>query len=178
MQRKLLLVDAEAGRTLRELVCEGLPPDCDPISTAVSRDARLCAAGYTASNGYRIGIWNLSEGKLLRLFKTQDQGWILSLAFSPDGSVLASGATDCTASVWEVATGPEIGRLRLRGNYADMHVSVSDDSRWLAAGSDSWLVRNVSFCLPCTCAAKASTLPTKASASNSISFRFMLEIPV
>ena len=132
--RKLLLLDAQYGHTLRELADERLPAYCDPISSAMSRDGRLFAAAYTVNDGYRIGIWDRLEGKPLRLFKPQDQGWILSLAFSPDGSVLASGGTDCTASVWEVATGREIGRLRLRGSYDDMHVSISDDGRWLAAG--------------------------------------------
>jgi WD40 repeat protein len=60
---------------------------------------------------------------------------VVSLAFTPDGTRLASSAGDTTASVWEVATGKEVGRLRFGDGGAYVYsVSVSDDGRWLAAG--------------------------------------------
>jgi len=34
----------------------------------------------------------------------QHTGWILTLAFSPNGTLLASGGADCTVCLWDVST--------------------------------------------------------------------------
>ena len=130
VQSKVVLLEAKTGRKLHELTHQDLPGESTPISTALSRDGRLCAAGFS---GNKIGIWDINEGKWLRWFEAH-QHLVVSLAFSPDGSRLASGAIDYTASVWEVATGKEIGRVRFAETYEAVRVSISDDGRWLAAG--------------------------------------------
>ena len=129
VQSKVMLLEAKTGRKLHELTHQDLPGESTPISTALSRDGRLCAAGYS---GNKIGIWGISEGKWLRWFEAH-QHLVVSLAFSPDGARLASGSIDRTASVWQVATGKEIGRVRFAEPWA-VRVSISDDGRWLAAG--------------------------------------------
>jgi WD40 repeat protein len=123
------LLDAGTGRTLRELAHEKFPSG--PLSTAMSRDGKLCAVGYAP---YNIGIWDAEAGKCLRLLRAH-KNWVVALAFSPDGSLLASSSGDTTASVWETATGKEVGRLRFGDGPAYVYgISVSDDNRWLAAG--------------------------------------------
>ena len=37
--------------------------------------------------------------------------WVLSVAWSPDGTKLASGSDDDTVRIWEVATGKELSQL-------------------------------------------------------------------
>ncbi len=123
------LLDTGTGRMLRELTHEKFRSG--PLSTAVSRDGKVCAVGYAPCN---IGIWDTDSGKCLRLLRAH-KNWVVALAFSPDGSLLASSSGDTTASVWETATGREVGRLRFGDGPAYVYsVSISDDNRWLAAG--------------------------------------------
>ncbi|KAG1724506.1 quinon protein alcohol dehydrogenase-like superfamily [Suillus paluster] len=65
---------------------------------AVSRDGRFIASGDT--NGELIA-WDGETGEpLARTFRAHT-GWILSLDFSPDGEVLASGSSsDSTTMLW------------------------------------------------------------------------------
>ncbi|WP_373534009.1 protein kinase [Microcoleus sp.] len=59
---------------------------------------------------------------------------VLSVAFSPDGKVLASGSYDKTIELWEVATGRKITSLTGHSNYV-LSVAFSPDGRVLASGS-------------------------------------------
>ena len=123
------LLDAGTGRTLGRLEHE--KHSSGPLSTAMSRDGKLCAVGYAPKD---VGIWDVREGKCLRLLGAHNN-WVVALAFSPDGSLLVTSAGDSTASVWDVATGREVGRLRFGDGSAYIDsVSVSDDGRWCAAG--------------------------------------------
>ncbi len=44
--------------------------------------------------------------------QTGHAGWIYSVAYSPDGKLLASGSSDQTVKLWDVATGTELRSLR------------------------------------------------------------------
>lgn len=123
------VLNAATGRVLHELAHEQYPTG--PLSTAMSRDGNICAVGYGPNS---IGLWDAHAGKCLRTLKAHSN-WVVALAFTPDGTLLASSAGDTTASVWEVATGKEVGRLRFGDGGAYVYtVSISDDGQWLAAG--------------------------------------------
>src|SRR5262249_23583109 len=58
--------------------------------------------------------------------------WVTSVAFSPDGKRLASGAHDNTVKVWDAATGQEI--LSLNGHTGRVtSVAFSPDGKRLAS---------------------------------------------
>src|SRR5271166_4731395 len=61
-------------------------------------------------------------------------GYVLSVAWSPDGKRLATGSDDHTAKVWDAASGQEV--LTLKGNNGYVYsVAWSPDGKRLATGS-------------------------------------------
>jgi RNA polymerase sigma factor (sigma-70 family) len=65
---------------------------------------------------------------------------VSSVAFSPDGSLLASASTDGTVKIWETATGKEL--LTLKGHQSQVNrVAFSPDRERLASGAADALVK-------------------------------------
>jgi WD40 repeat protein len=50
----------------------------------------------------RVELWDAARGKLRKTLAGHG-GVVGSVAFSPDGKLLASGSQDKTAKVWDVA---------------------------------------------------------------------------
>lgn len=82
-----------------------------PLSVCIGPDNRTVAVGYAP---YDVILWDADKEAFLKLLKGHSN-WVVSLAFSPDGRLLISGAGDSTARVWSVESGKEIGRLRFPG---------------------------------------------------------------
>jgi WD40 repeat protein len=59
---------------------------------------------------------------------------VLSVAFSPDGRLLASGSSDKTIKLWDVASGREVRTLTGHTGWVNS-VAFSPDGRLLASGS-------------------------------------------
>src|SRR5438132_4010712 len=68
------------------------------------------------------------------IVQTGHTHWVRSVAFSPDGKILASGSIDNTVKLWELKTGREIRSLV--GHTGDVSsVAFSSDSKILASAS-------------------------------------------
>jgi WD40 repeat protein len=83
------------------------------------------------------------EGEPEQLLQQADwmlMGSVGALAFSPDGLLLASGDSDGTIHLWEVATGREVHRLE--GHDGAVHtLAFSQDGDSLVSGGKDTLVR-------------------------------------
>ena len=77
-----------------------------------------------------------ASGKLLRVLQTRWEGATDCAAFSPDGSVAATGGGDKVVRLWEVATGKELRQLRQHQSSIRSLV-FSPDGRFLySCGQD------------------------------------------
>ena len=73
-------------------------PALDINMIAVSPNGRLVA---TANKEGTIMLFDVKNGKLLKTLPTQN-GWVLALAFSPDGQYLYGGGEDKTIKIWDL----------------------------------------------------------------------------
>jgi WD40 repeat protein len=102
-------------------------------SVACSADGKLLASG---SANDVVKVWDLASGAEVRTFLGQRGGDVPSVAFAPDGKLLAAAA-GVSVKIWDVATGAELRTLQ--GHEATLKaVAFSADGKLLAsAGRDN-----------------------------------------
>lgn len=92
-----------------------------------------------AAASHGITLWDTRSQSRLHTFN-EDNGWVLSIAFSPDGRILASGNSNGSLILWDVA-----GRrvLRKLGNGLGFirAIKFTSDGRKLASASDNGTVK-------------------------------------
>jgi WD40 repeat protein len=96
-------------------------------TVAFSPDGRTLA---TAGLDPLVHIWNVGTGKPIRELEQDLGNAVWALEFSPDGSMLAASGGD-SASLWDVATGAQIGPRLAAGSRESMLDLASDGRRLL-----------------------------------------------
>jgi len=69
-----------------------------------------------------INLWDVRTGDCLITLQGHT-AWILSVAFSPDGQILASGSHDETIKLWDVKSGECLKTLRSKRPYEGMNIT-------------------------------------------------------
>jgi len=84
--------------------------------------SQLAAASGSIASGNAIVLWDATSGREL-LTLTGHTGWVMGLAFSPDGKQLASTSLDGTVKIWSLAPGTEM--VTVSGPGADYGTRVA-----------------------------------------------------
>ncbi len=106
---------------------------------ALTPDKRVLATAiHEGKNGYPIHIWKTDTGKRL-LTLTGHTRRIKSLAFSPDGKVLASGDEYRTIHLWDLDTATSHATYKASVSFSAL--TFSPNGKLLASGSGNGSVR-------------------------------------
>lgn len=143
--KTITLFDLTTGQPRATLEFQG-EAQGSAASLAVSADGRLLASGgqrWSERTGkdrrYEVTIWELATGKQIATLPGHTNH-IPTVAFSPDGSLLASGSWDGTVKLWQVATGTEIATFQ--GDIGRiLSVTISPDSKTLAAAGQTGTIQ-------------------------------------
>jgi WD40 repeat protein len=135
------LATRETVETLRGQIGPG--PGGEIHAIAMHPNGRLLAVGgYPAGTARReapVVLYDRETGEITRLLRGHTRN-VTALAFSRDGSVLASASGDDTVILWDAATGKR--RRVLRGHRADVYgVAFAPDGRRVASASHDSTVR-------------------------------------
>jgi len=139
------VVDVASAEVIQSIEGQG-----SGYAVALSDDGTLVASGDDTS----VQIWDVESGELVRSLEgywedpEEQETWVghdepvTSLAFSPNGELLASGSADTTILFWDIESG-EVETIS-EGHWATVTTMVfSEDGDLLLSGGRDNKVRNI-----------------------------------
>jgi len=101
--QELMALDAETG----DVLWDGVEPDLWNSVVAWSPDSRSIATGGWQSG--ELNLWDAATGKRAAEPANASAGFVLSIDFAWDGSLIVTGATDGTVRLFDTATLKQVG---------------------------------------------------------------------
>ena len=133
--------DARTGKKLRTLKDDTAQRGDFDDHAVYSPDGSVIASAGHGSFQRNIRLWDARTGALINKLKSNERGMSgktisMAIAFSPDGTILASGMLDNGIELWDVQKGALLGTLRGHADQVDS-MEFSPDGRRLASVGDS-----------------------------------------
>jgi WD40 repeat protein len=130
--RRVMLWDTKRCAPIRSLSRAG----ANPVQlVAFSPDGRSIAVGEVSGNPEEITLIDPETGDIRARLAGHHTG-VNAIAFSPDGSTLATAGLDRSIKLWDVATEKNLTTITREVGWVKA-LAFSPDSRWLAfAGTD------------------------------------------
>jgi WD40 repeat protein len=138
----LTLWDTASGRIRTSIRNDSIPSLGGEFSPSVSNIAFSPLGKVLACVRYDdrdVILWDVATGRLRAILRGAGH-FIKSVAFSPDGDLIASGETDGTVILWNASTLQERARLQGHSNQVSS-LTFSPDGRSLASGDTDSVVR-------------------------------------
>src|SRR5919202_1946227 len=104
------------------------------LSAAFNSDGKFLATGIDNE----IWLWHVADSRQLLSFKGHIS-WVHSVAFSPNGQILASGSNDQTVRLWDVNTGQCLNLLLGHTNRLLSVFFTPDGQTLISSGEDSYV---------------------------------------
>jgi WD40 repeat protein len=126
----------------RAHILSGFPTGFRSKAAACSPQGPYLATGSGGTNDGTIRIWDMNSGEPIRAFAGPISG-VTVLAYSRDGSRVASGSTDKTVSIWDVKTGRIVRTMTLAHSPVALDFSPDGHHIVSASGEDGEVVFQV-----------------------------------
>jgi WD40 repeat protein/energy-coupling factor transporter ATP-binding protein EcfA2 len=126
--REIVIWDWRVGEVERTI-------DAGAVRAALSPTGELIATVPQRQSGPQVEVWDWTTGQRVAAL-ARNTGFVVDLAFSADGTRLATAGGDGTVRVWDPRTGEQL--LVLRGHKGSV-ISVAfspEGSRLVSAGAD------------------------------------------
>ncbi len=126
-QDSIRIWDPETGRQIRALRTGGTS------AIAVSAGGRYALFGGPG----QFTLWDITSGKEIRRMDKEINGWVRSIAFSPDGKQALLGDESTSPKLWDIATGRLVKAFSGNTQVAGPAAVTADGSRMLIAEENS-----------------------------------------
>jgi WD40 repeat protein len=125
------LVDLVDGRVLHEGPLESERLQAEPLHADFSPDGQRVAISYFD----RVGVLDVETGDWVRPPVDGHEAAVRSVAYAPDGSILASGSRDGRVGLWDGRTGALLGTILPGGPQTETMVEFLPDGHTVQIAS-------------------------------------------